>query len=130
MSSRPELADDQRSLQSAAYTLDFLWKFAVMPCAAQDIIEDSDEIADIVADVFCIGRAPIVHVDEFYSERESLTLDDDVVIVEVAVIFACAVYLLDARGEGMQQVESLEWCEALTRLARHEIAEQFSLDKF
>lgn len=90
--------------------------------AAQYVIEDTYEITDVVTDILGVKRTPVVHVDEFDNERKSLPSDDDIIIMEVTMVFTGPVYLLDPGGQGMEQVQSFKRCKSFAWLARYESA--------
>lgn len=64
----PEFPDYHAALQAAADPLDFAGQLRILRGAAQGIVEDADQVADIIADIVGVGRAPVVHVDELDQE--------------------------------------------------------------
>ena len=104
-----EFAGNQRTLQTTAYFFYFFWLFCIEPCAADGVIEEPYEITYVISDVPRIWRTPIVHVDDLDVKRKSTALDNDVIVVKVAVIFVCSVDILDSGRECMEQVESRKY---------------------
>ena len=120
----------ETALQPAAYFLYFAGVFGIPACTAYGIIKYADEIAYIVTDIISIGCAPVVHVDDLYMEGKTLPLDDDIVVVQITVVFAGPVYRFDTGSKRMQEVKSFEYREPLAGLMFQEGAEEFALDIF
>ena len=77
------------------------------------------------------GRPPVEHVDQLQIERQPVASHDHVLVVQVAVVLAEIVDLLDARGQGVQQVQSPETIGSpLARLPRDELAKQLAFHVF
>ena len=125
-----ELLENQGAFQSAADVLGFWREFGVVARAADGVVENPDQVADVVLDVFLLGRAPAEHINQLQVEAQAVALDDDVVGMQVAVVLAQMVDAADARGQRIEQVQRLERAEAPARLPVEELAEQLAFDVF
>src|SRR3569832_457872 len=98
----------------------------IVPGPADRIVEKPDQINDVVVNVLGGGCAPMKHVEQLEFEAETVTLHDDVIGMQIAVIFPQLVYRLDASRQGVQEVHGQKGVEALARLACEEMAEQLA----
>ena len=80
--------------------------FGVMAPPADSFIEDPDKVADIVGAAFMTGRSAEEEIDQLYVESKAVATDDDVVGVQIAVVLARSVNLLDASRQRVEQVHS------------------------
>ena len=71
----------------------------------------------------------MIEVQQFEVEPQAIAADHDVFGMQVAVVFLHLVDALDAEGERVQQMQSLERCQAPAGLALEETGEQLALDK-
>src|SRR5690606_2664552 len=90
---------------------------------AQHLVEDAHQVHDVRLDVLPLRRRPFVQVEQLEIEAEPVPVNDDVLRVQVAVIFARVVHLLHALDQRVQEVHRRERLQALPRLAPHEVAE-------
>jgi hypothetical protein len=105
---RAEAADDQGSLETAADGLDVLRVRRVSHSAADCIVEDPHHVTEIVFDSFTAEWAAIEDVQQAQVAGQSEPLDDDVQIVQVAVVFPLSMDVGNASGERLQKVQTLE----------------------
>src|SRR3569832_483532 len=124
-----ELAQYQRTLEAATNVLHFLGLMRIVPGPADRIVEKPDQINDVVVNVLGGGCAPKKHVEQLEFEAETVTLHDDVIGMQLAVIFPQLVYRLDASRQRVQEVHGLKGVEALARLACEDMAEQLALNE-
>ena len=103
--------------------------FVVGP-AADEGVEDHDEVEDVSLDLGACGFAQVKEVDDADVKADAGASDEDVVVVDVAVVFAACVDGGDAAGQGVEDVEGLEWAESATGLGGEEVAELLSVDEF
>ena len=73
------------------------------------------------------GPAPVEHVQQLDLEADAPPVDDDVLVVQVAVVLAHVVDGLDAGGQPVQQVQPLEPAHAPAGLALEELGQQLAL---
>lgn len=104
-------------LEPADNVFDFRGQFGIVFLPAEDFVEDADELDDVEADVLGAFFAPMVQVEQFELEAKANALDDDVVRVQIAVVFARAVDAFDAGGERVQKVHGGKGVQALAGLA-------------
>lgn len=125
-----EFFEDKASFEAADDVFDGLWLFAVVFFAAEHVVEYLYEVDDVVLHVFRARGAALVQVKEFELEAKADALDDDIVRVQVAVVFFHAVDAFNAGGERVEEVDGGERAESFTGLPVNERAEQFALDEF
>lgn len=91
--------EDEGALEAADDLLEFGPELCVVALAAEHFVEEVDAVDDVFAHVRGCWSAQVVEVDEFDLEVNADSFDEDVAGVEVAVVVAAAVDLLDARDE-------------------------------
>jgi hypothetical protein len=72
---------------------------------------------------------PIVEVQQLHGETQAVPAHDDVAIVQIAVILARVVNLLDPDADRMNQVQGLEGMKPASWLTSNEILQKLPLDK-
>ncbi|MEE9258679.1 MAG: hypothetical protein V3U37_03965 [Nitrospinaceae bacterium] len=68
-------------------------------------MKDLDEAADVLAPVLALGAFQVKQVYQFQIEGEPVFVDDDVIGVQVAVVFPAQVDFLDAFRQCVEQVD-------------------------
>jgi len=101
----------------------------VVLVAAGDGEEDLDEVQDIFVDFVAGGAAEVEEVEQLHFEGNALAADHDVVVVDVAVVFAAGVDGGDAFGKDVEDVEGFEGGEAVAGLGFEEFAELLAFDE-
>ena len=103
-----ESLEDQRVLLPPDDVLHDLRLFAVVLSPADDGVEDLDQVEDVLADLVAAGAAEVEEVEELDLEGDALPADQDVVVVDVAVVFAAGVDGGDALCEVVKYVKGLK----------------------
>src|SRR4051812_14137421 len=98
---------DQRVLLAADDVLHHLRLLAVVLSPADDRVEDLDQVEDVLANLVAAGAAEVEEVEELDLEGDALAADHDVVVVDVAVVFAAGVDGGDALGQAVEDVQGL-----------------------
>lgn len=93
---------NQVLLQSATDVFDHRRLFGVMPGSAEGVIEQADQPANVLLHIFLSERPPVEQVQEFEFEIQAELVDDDVVGMQVAVVFLQQMNLLDSPRERVQ----------------------------
>ena len=75
--------------------------FGIRVAAAYCGVEDLNEVQDVFVDLGFGGSSEVKKIEQFDVEGDALSSDHDVVVVDVAVIFASGVDGGDASGEGV-----------------------------
>ena len=96
-----------------------------MPLARRRAQEDFDQVEDILFDFRSARLAEVEEIEELDIKPDSLAADHDVVVVDVAVIFAAGVDRGDALGKHVQHVQRFERAEAMAGLLPQELAKLF-----
>ena len=79
---------DQCAFQSTANGFHFARMPRIVLRPTQSIVEDMDQADDVILDVLSLRRRPVKHVHNFQIKPETIATDDDIVRMQIAVIFA------------------------------------------
>ena len=93
---------NQVLLQSATDVFDHRRLLGVMPGPTEGVIEQADQSANVLLYIFLPERPPVEQVQEFEFEIQAELIDDDVVGMQVAVVFPQQMNLLDSPRERVQ----------------------------
>ena len=121
-----EAFGDNGAFESGADELGFAGVLGIAFFAAEYIVEEADRVADVVVDMFAGDFAAIEEVDDLEFEGGAFAADEDVVGVEVAVVFAGVVDHFESGGELAQEDERFEEGEAFAGLTLDEAGEGFA----
>ena len=103
-----EALEDERILQAADDVFDDFGLLGVALAAADDCVEDFDEVEHVLVDLAPGGAAEVEEVEQLHFKADALAADHDVIVVDVAVIFAAGVDGGDAFGQHVEHVQRLE----------------------
>ena len=127
---RLETGKDEGVLQAADDVLDHPGLIRVMLPAADERVENHDEVEHVLSDLALGGLAEVEEVEEFDLEANTTPADHDVFVVDVAVVFAAGVDRRDALCQCVKDVEGFERREASLGLALEKLGEFFALYEF
>src|ERR1700722_66310 len=88
------------------------------------------EVQHVLADFVAARLAKVEKIQQLHVEADSMAADHDVVVVNVAMIFAARVDRSNALGQFVQNVKCLESAQSLAGLRGEEFAQLLSLDQF
>jgi hypothetical protein len=125
-----EAGEDEGILEASNDVFNNLGLLGVGRAAADGGVEDLDEVEDVFVDLGAGRTAEIEEVEQLDVEGDALPSDHDVVVVDVAVIFASGVDGGDAAGERVENMQRLEGGEAAVGLLGEEFAQFFAFDQF
>lgn len=98
----------------------------VVLSAADEGIKDLDEVQHVFVDFAFGGFAEVEKVQQFDFKADSLAADHNVVVVDIAVVFAARVNGGDALGQAVEDMEGLECGQPVLMLALEKFAELFA----
>lgn len=125
-----EAVEDEGVFEAADDVFDNFGLAGVMFAAADNGVKDFDEVEDVFLDFGPGGAAEVEEIEEFDFKADALAADHDVVVVDVAVIFAAGVDGGDPFGQDVEHMKGFEGAEALVGLGGHEIGEFLAFDEF
>jgi len=128
MANRREAFQNQGAFEPQANMFDFRRLLCVETRPAERVVQNADEIADVIVESVALRARPVEEVENLQIETQSITLDDDIVGVEIAMIFPGLVNALQSDDESMEKMHGLSGMESSTRLALQESREQLALD--
>lgn len=124
LAGRAKFLKDERAFEAAADRFDLRGLTGVVLLAAERVVENANEIAYVVGDALRARRTAVEHVDDLDFVRDTAPTDQNIVRVQIAMIFMPMVDLFDARGERVEQMECLEDVQSLSRLPIKELTQQ------
>ena len=80
---------------------DFSRLFCVETRPAERVVQDADEIADIIVESVAFRARPVEKIENLQIESQPITLHDDIVGVEIAMIFPGLVNALQSDDESI-----------------------------
>jgi hypothetical protein len=118
-------------VHAAADVLHGPWHPCVVPASADAFVENLDGTDEIVAAALarCIG-GPVVEIQQLEPEAQSEVSDDDVLHVQVAVVFAHQVDLFDAPDQRVQQMQAYIGLQSVSWRGGHELLQHHAFDIF
>jgi len=123
-----ELLPNKRMLESAADGLNFRWLVGVVLRPSDDVVEDPYGRTDVVMQM--LGGPPprVIQVYKLDLKPQTDLPNQHVFRVQIAVVLAQSVDLLQSGNHRIQEVQSHEGMQPLAFLPRKEMREQFPLD--
>ena len=113
--------------ETAAYIFNYGGLPGVIPLAAQEVIEDPDSINQILLDIFPCRLLPVKAIQQFEVKSQAIAADDDIIVMEVTVIFPQQVNLFEPLHQSMEKVQRLESAQAPAGLAPDEFRQHQSV---
>lgn len=120
---------DQVAAEAEANGFDFGGLFGVGFAAAEAFMKNGDGVGDVLALFVSGGATPIVKVDQRHVVADAAWLDEDVLAVDVAVVFAHGVDGFESAHEVVEYVQRLVGGEAIATVMFEKIFERFTFDK-
>ena len=116
---------DQRILLAADNVLDHFRLAGICRSSADQREKYFDQVQNVLVDLGSARLAEVEEIEQLDLEPDPLPADHDVVIVNVAMIFAARVNRGDSLGQHVQHVQRFEGAEAMPGLPMQEFAELF-----
>ena len=107
--------------ETAAYIFNHSGLFGVISLAAQEVIEDPDSINQILLDIFPCRLLPVKAIQQFEVKSQAIAADDDIIVMEITVIFPQQVDLFESLHQSMEEMQRLEGTQMPAGLAPDEI---------
>ncbi len=101
MANRRETFQNQGAFEAKANMFDFRRLLCVETRPAERVVQNADEIADIIVESVALRSRPMEKIENLQIEPQSITLDDDIVGVEIAMIFPGPVNALQSGDESI-----------------------------
>ncbi len=101
MGNRRESLQNQGTFEPKTNMFDFRGLFFVETRPTECIVQDADQVADIIVKSVALRAWPMEKVENLQIEAQTVTLHDDIVGVEIAMIFPGLVDALQSDDESI-----------------------------
>jgi len=99
MGNRRESLQNQGAFEPKTNVFDFRGLFFVETRPTECIVQETDQVADIILQTCALLAWPMEKVENFQIETQTITFHDDIVGVEIAMIFPGLVDALQSDDE-------------------------------
>ena len=127
MANRREAPQNQRTFEPKTDMFDCRGLFRVETRPTECIVQDADQVADIIVKRVALRAWPMKKVENLQIEVQTVTLHDDIVGMEITMIFPGPVKALQPDDESIEKMHGLSGMKSSSRLALQEIREQLAL---
>ncbi len=91
------------------------WMLGIVFCASHAFMKNLDQPHNIVLHIFMFWSFPVEQIKKLEVETQTESLDNNIIHVQVTVVFPHQMYFFQPFGKGVKQMQGFIGCQTVTR---------------